>query len=83
MSINMSNDKNIQMDTEAYCEEKAGEEELYLEESEEELRSSLTSDDATAKYWRICREEQELTWEVKISVAKTGGPTAESVDETV
>jgi hypothetical protein len=45
MSINMSNDKNIPTDTEAYYEELASQEEIYLEETEEELRAILTSDD--------------------------------------
>ncbi len=45
MSINMSNDKNISTDTEAYYEAVASQEEIYLEETEEELRAILTSDD--------------------------------------
>ncbi len=45
MSINMSNDKNISTDTEAYYETIASQEEIYLEETEEELRAILTSDD--------------------------------------
>lgn len=46
MSINMDNDKNIPIDTDAYCEyyeELASQEELYLEETEEEVRAILTS----------------------------------------
>jgi hypothetical protein len=39
----MDNDKNIPMDTDAYDEELASQEELYLEETEEEVRAILTS----------------------------------------
>ena len=41
MSINMNDDKNIQAETEAYCETVASQEEIYLEEVEEELRAIL------------------------------------------
>ena len=43
MSINMDNDQNIPMDTDACYEELASQEELYLEETEEEVRAILTS----------------------------------------
>jgi len=46
MSINMNNDKNIPIDTDPYYEyyeELASQEELYLEETEEEVRAILTS----------------------------------------
>jgi hypothetical protein len=43
MSINMSNDKNIPTDTEACYEELASQEELYLEETEEEVVAILDS----------------------------------------
>jgi hypothetical protein len=43
MLINMSNDKNIPTDTEACYEERASQEELYLEETEEEVVAILTS----------------------------------------
>jgi hypothetical protein len=49
MSINMSNDnvipKNIPNDTDAYYETVASQEEIYLEETEEELRAILISED--------------------------------------
>jgi len=55
MSINPSDDNNIP--PEAYYEERASQEELYLEETEEEVRAILTSDDqlpsgTRAEYWR-------------------------------
>ena len=46
MSINMDNDKNIPIDTDAYYEhyeELASPEELYLEETEDEVVAILTS----------------------------------------
>ena len=43
MSINMNNDKNIPTDTDAHYEELASQEELYLEETEEEVVAILTS----------------------------------------
>ncbi|HST12278.1 MAG TPA: hypothetical protein VLL05_18025 [Terriglobales bacterium] len=45
MSINKSNDKNIPTDTEEYYETVAGQEEIYLEETEEDVRAILTFDD--------------------------------------
>jgi hypothetical protein len=39
------NDKNISIGTDAYYEEQACQEEIYLEETEEELRMILESDD--------------------------------------
>jgi hypothetical protein len=39
------NDKNISIGMDAYYEEQAGQEEIYLEETEEELRMILESDD--------------------------------------
>ena len=43
MSINANNNKNIPVDTDACYEEVAGQEELYLEETEEEVVAILTS----------------------------------------
>ncbi|MBZ5570675.1 MAG: hypothetical protein LAO09_02210 [Acidobacteriia bacterium] len=45
MSINISNDKNIPTDAEACYETVASQEEIYLEETEEELRAILIFDD--------------------------------------
>lgn len=46
MFIYESNDENITTDTEACYEAVARQEEIYLEETEEELRVILASDDA-------------------------------------
>lgn len=71
MAMNTNNDKSIPADTEAYYEELAVQEEIYLEETEEEVRVILTSDDrapsrAKAEYWRSKIEELELDWEREI-----------------
>jgi hypothetical protein len=70
MSINMNNGENIPTDTRACNEELAAQEEIYLEETEEEVRAILTSDDQvpprrTAEYWRSKVEELELDWEAE------------------
>ena len=44
MSPNTTNDKNIPKDAELYYETLASEEEIYLEETEEELRAILSSE---------------------------------------
>ena len=71
MAINANNDKNIPIETESCYETPASQEEIYLEETEEEVLTILTSDDqspskTTAKYWRSKIEEMELDWEVEI-----------------
>ena len=43
MSINVNNDRNIPIDSDACYEELASQEELYLEETEEEVVAILTS----------------------------------------
>ena len=68
MPINTNNDKSIPTDAEAYYEGLASQEEIYLEETEEEVRAILISDDqspsrTTAEYWRSKIEELELDWE--------------------
>lgn len=72
MTINTDKDKNILADTEACYETLASQEEIYLEETEEEVRAILTSDDQSpsqtaAEYWQSKIEELELDWEVERS----------------
>jgi hypothetical protein len=69
MPINKSKDNGIPADAEAYYETVASQEEIYLEETEEEVRAILTSNvqspsQPTAQYWRSKIEEIELDWEV-------------------
>ena len=47
MSINKSSDENVQTHTEAYYEELASEEEIYLEEIEERARAVLIAEQPT------------------------------------
>ena len=68
--MNQSN-SSIPPDTDASYEAVASREEIYLEETEEELRAICTSDDpsphnATAECWRRKREELELGWRTEI-----------------
>lgn len=67
MAINTNNDKSIPTNTKDYYEEPAAQEEIYLEEIEEELRASLTSDDQVlsrtkAEYWQSRIKKLELNW---------------------
>jgi hypothetical protein len=66
MSINMDDEKNIPPDTEACYEVVAGQEEIYLETTEEELRADLTSEPTVAELFRRSREKLEAEWEVEI-----------------
>ena len=66
-----NSDSNIPTDTDAYYEAVASQEEIYLEETKEELRAIFTSGDpsphnATAESWRRKREELELGWTTEI-----------------
>jgi hypothetical protein len=88
MSINMSDDKNMPTDTEAYCEELASQEEIYLEETEEELRAILVSEDPSpAQNNRLMlaenRGEREFTCEVERSMADANNNprVGDSLDE--
>ena len=72
MVTNTDSDKNIPTETEACYEALASKEEIYLEETEEEVRAILTSGDqsrsqTTAEYWQGKIEELELDWEVEKS----------------
>lgn len=70
MLIDKSSQANIPNDSDAYYEEVASREEIYLEEVEEEVRAILTSDakvpsQTKAEHWRSKIEELELDWEVE------------------
>jgi hypothetical protein len=66
MSTNMDHEKNIPPDTEACYETVAGQEETYLETTEEELRADLTSEPMLAEQLRRNREQLEVEWQVEI-----------------
>jgi hypothetical protein len=88
MSLDMGNDKNNPADREAYCETVASQEEIYLEETEEELRAILISEDPSPSannslvFGEIC-EEREIDREVEGSMTDAGDNprTAENLDE--
>ncbi len=88
MSINMDNDRNIPADAEANCETVASQEEIYLEETEEEVRAILISYDPpppqnnSSTFEENC-EVRELDWEVESSMTdENNNPRiAENLDE--
>ena len=84
----MDNDQKIPMDTDAYYEELASQEELYLEETEEEVRAILTSyvSSASRNVRSIVTEScglREPDLEVRGSMTdpKNNRRIAESLDE--
>jgi hypothetical protein len=87
MSINMFSDKNIRTDPEACYEELASHEEIFLEETEEELRAILIFDDPSPSGNNSGRVaecgERELDGEVSRSMSdgKDNPRIAESLDE--
>ena len=67
MAINTNKDKNIPADPEACYATLPSQEEIYLEETEEEVRAILTSDGQVqsrieAEYWRRKIEKLEFDW---------------------
>jgi len=67
MAINTNEDKRIPSDTDADAEAVASQEEIYLEETEEEVRAILTSDGQVssrieAEFWRRKIEKLEFDW---------------------
>jgi len=90
MSINMSNENNIPTDTEAYYEMVASQEEIYLEETEEELRAILIFYDPppsqnTSTILPESCQERESDREVERSMTDTNNNPrlAESPDEQI
>src|SRR6266849_10242241 len=93
MSINMDNDKNIPIDTDAYYEyyeELASQEELYLEETEEEVAAILTSyvSSASQNYRSTVTENSGLREpDLEVTGSMTGPKDnpriAESLDEQI
>lgn len=70
MTIDRNKNKNIPADTEACYETLASQEEIYLEETEEEVRAILISGDqslsqTTGEYWQRKIEELEVDWEAE------------------
>jgi hypothetical protein len=72
VSIYKSNDEKIPTDTEAYDEAVASQEQIYLEETEEELRAILIFDDPSPSRREVKRS---------VSDANNDPRVAESLDE--
>lgn len=72
MSSNMCNDNDIPPDAEAYYETVASQEEIYLEETEEELRAILIFDDPSPSPTEVKRSMTD---------ANSNPCAAESLDE--
>jgi hypothetical protein len=88
MFIYESKDENIPADTDAYYEAVASQEEIYLEETEEELRMILTAEDSNqSETVRVAlaknRREQRLSCEIMRSMADANNDfgIAESLNE--
>lgn len=85
MSSKMSDDKNIPADTEDYYETVASQEELYLEETEEEVLAVLIADDLQYEPEAECGCEtggdRELDREVGSSASDAGGRRPESLED--
>ena len=76
-----SNDKNIPFQTDAYYEERALQEEIYLEETEEELRMILESDDLPSQQNESLDEEREHAAEELIIGDSDEPPLSEAAVE--
>ena len=88
MSVEKVNDENTSIHTEAYYEEMASQEELYLEETEEEVRAILTSYVSSASrndrsiVTENCRSrEPDLEVRGSMTDPKNNRRIAESLDE--
>jgi len=80
MCAQESNDKNIPFQADAY-EERARQEEIYLEETEEELRMVLESDDLPSQQNESLDEEREHVVEELIIGDSDEPPLSEAAVE--
>jgi hypothetical protein len=76
-----SNDENIPTDTEAYYEAVARQEEIYLEETEEELRVILESDDPLPPRSECPNQQREPAAEELITGDSDDPPLSEEAVE--
>jgi hypothetical protein len=81
MSSDKSNDEDIQTLTDAYYEERACQEEIYLEETEEELRVILASGDRSSLRSESLNERREYAAEELIIGDSDDPPLREEVVE--
>ena len=81
MCAQESNDKNIPFQVDACYEERASREEIYLEETEEELRMILESDDLPSQQNESLDEEREHAAEELIIGDSDEPPLSEAAVE--
>ena len=68
------NDKNISIGTDAYYEEQASQEEIYLEETEEELRMILECDDPPQPRSESPDQQREHAAEEELIIGDSDDP---------
>ena len=81
MSIYRSNDENIPPLTDAYYEEQASQEEVYVEETEEELRMILVFGDPSPCRSENLNEQREPAAEELITGDSDDSPLSEEAVE--
>jgi len=81
MFINESNAENIPTDTEAYYEAVASQEEIYLEETEEELRVILEFDDLPPRSERPNQQREPAAEELITGDSDDPPLSEEAVEE--
>jgi hypothetical protein len=81
MCAQAGNDKNIPFRTDAYYEERAHQEEIYLEETEEELRMILEFDDSPRPRSENFNEQREHAAEELITGDSDDPPLSEGAVE--
>ena len=77
MDIYASTDETILIQTDTYYEEQASQEEVYLEETEEELRMILCADDSPSPQSECVNEEQGEAVEELITGDADDAPLSE------
>lgn len=77
MDIYVRTDEAILIQTDAYYEQQASEEEVYLEEAEEELRMILCADDSPSPQSECVNEEQGEAVEELITGDADDAPLSE------
>ncbi len=81
MCIYEDSDKTISVQTDACYEEQARQEEIYLEETEEDLRMILESDDPPPRRSESPNQQRESTAEELITGDPDDAPLSEEVIE--
>src|SRR5215471_11735606 len=82
MSINMDDDNKVRDEKETYCESVASQEELYLEETEEEVFAVLISDEHQYQGRDECGCENRVDREIEREVETLAGGANNSSHKT-